>query len=49
MGRLALKPGVYRLKPRVVFNDEDTAAKVTVRALSVMEIGARVLRENSPW
>jgi len=49
MGRLALKPGVYRLKPRVVFSGEDAASKVTVRALSVLEIGARVLREGSPW
>jgi hypothetical protein len=49
MGSVAPRPGLYRLRPRVVFNDEDAASKVTVRALSVLEVGARVLREGSPW
>jgi hypothetical protein len=49
MGRVAPRPGLYRLRPRVVFIDEDVASKVTVRALSVLEVGARVLREGSPW
>lgn len=48
LGRLQLTPGVYRLKPRVVFNPEDLASKVFVRSLSVEEIDVRVLAGHAP-
>ena len=43
LSRLALKPGGYRLKPRVVFRDVSLASRFSVKRTSVEEISVQVL------